>query len=114
MIDLIDRAREQGDTLGGIFEIRAYGLPAGLGSYVHWDRRLDGRLAAALMSIQAVKGVEIGEGFAGAARPGSQVRTNFIKNMGFYVPPIMRRSLRVVTNMVKTWLYCSHEAYSDP
>jgi chorismate synthase len=86
MIDLIDRAREQGDTLGGIFEIRAYGLPAGLGSYVHWDRKLDGRLAAALMSIQAVKGVEIGEGFAGAARPGSQVLDEIFyqKDKGFY------------------------------
>ena len=59
----IDAARKDGDTLGGIVEVLAYGLPPGLGSHVHWDRRLDGRLAGALMSIQAIKGVEIGDGF---------------------------------------------------
>lgn len=69
----IDEAREQGDTVGGVFEIRATGVPPGLGSHVQWDRRLDARLAAALMSIPAVKGVETGLGFAAAARPGSQV-----------------------------------------
>lgn len=86
MINLIEQARENGDTLGGIFEIRAFGVPAGLGSYVHWDRRLDGRLAAALMSIQAVKGVEIGQGFLNAARFGSQVQDEIFyeKNRGFY------------------------------
>jgi chorismate synthase len=62
-----------GDTLGGVFEVVATGVPAGLGSHVHWDRKLDGRLAQALMSIQAIKGVEIGAGFAGARVPGSQV-----------------------------------------
>jgi chorismate synthase len=69
----IDRAKEEGDTLGGVFEVVARGVPAGLGSYVSWDRKLDGRLAGALMSIQAVKGVEIGLGFEGARRPGSAV-----------------------------------------
>ena len=73
MIQEIDRAKEQGDSLGGVFEIRAYGLPVGLGSHVHWDRKLDSRLAGALMGIQAIKGVEIGLGFATAALPGSQV-----------------------------------------
>ncbi len=67
----IDAARKDGDTLGGVVEVVAYGLPPGLGSHVHWDRRLDARLAAALMSIQAMKGVEIGDGFTTAARRGS-------------------------------------------
>ena len=73
MMDAIDAARTAGDTLGGCFEVVARGLPVGLGSHVSWDRRLDGRLAQALMSIQAMKGVEIGLGFAAAARPGSRV-----------------------------------------
>ncbi len=67
----IDEARKDGDTLGGIVEVLCYGLPPGLGSYVHWDRRLDGRLAGALMSIHAIKGVEVGDGFATARRRGS-------------------------------------------
>lgn len=71
MITLIDAMRKQGDTLGGVFEVIAWGLPPGLGSHVHWDRRLDTRIAAAMMSIQAIKGVEIGHGFAIAATPGS-------------------------------------------
>ena len=73
MIDAIDQARRDGDTLGGVVEVVARGVPAGLGSHVSWDRKLDGRLAAALMSIQAIKGVEIGLGFEGAMRPGSRV-----------------------------------------
>ena len=73
MTAAIDRAKEEGDTLGGVFEVVARGLPVGLGSYVSWDAKLDGRLARAVMSIQAVKGVEIGLGFEGARRPGSQV-----------------------------------------
>ena len=73
MVAAIDRAKEEGDTLGGIFEVVVTGLPVGLGSYVSWDAKLDGRLAGAVMSIQAVKGVEIGLGFEGARRPGSQV-----------------------------------------
>ncbi|HEY6275050.1 MAG TPA: chorismate synthase, partial [Streptosporangiaceae bacterium] len=67
----IDAARGDADTLGGVVEVIAYGLPPGLGSHVHWDRRLDARLAGALMSIQAMKGVEIGDGFATAGRRGS-------------------------------------------
>jgi chorismate synthase len=73
MREAIDRARAAGDTVGGVFEVRAFGVPMGLGSHVSSDRRLDGRLAAALMSIQAIKGVEIGLGFAAAARRGSEV-----------------------------------------
>jgi chorismate synthase len=67
----IDAARKDGDTLGGVVEVLGYGLPPGLGSHVHWDRRLDARLAAALMSIHAIKGVETGDGFATARRRGS-------------------------------------------
>lgn len=70
---LVDQAKEAGDSLGGVFEVVATGVPPGLGSHVHWDRKLDGRLAHALMSIQAVKGVEIGLGFGVAERFGSQV-----------------------------------------
>ena len=72
MVAEIDAARKDGDTLGGVIEVVAHGLPPGLGSHVHWDRRLDGRLAGAMMSIQAIKGVEIGDGFTTAARRGSQ------------------------------------------
>jgi len=71
MREEIDRARGDGDTLGGVVEVAAHGVPPGLGSHVHWDRRLDGRLAAAMMSIHAIKGVEIGDGFATARRRGS-------------------------------------------
>ncbi len=73
MMAEIDSAKERGDTLGGVFEVVATGLPVGLGSYVSWDQKLDGRLAGAVMSVQAVKGVELGLGFEGAVRPGSQV-----------------------------------------
>jgi len=69
----IDEAKQQGDTLGGVAEIVATGIPPGLGSHVHWDRKLDGEIAQSLMSIQAVKGVEIGLGFESAKRFGSQV-----------------------------------------
>ncbi|MGI8433836.1 MAG: chorismate synthase [Nocardioidaceae bacterium] len=71
MVAEIDQAHKDGDTLGGVVEVVAYGLPPGLGSHVHWDRRLDSRLAAALMGIQAIKGVELGDGFAVARGPGS-------------------------------------------
>ena len=71
MVAEVDDARKAGDTLGGIVEVLAYGLPPGLGSHVHWDRRLDGRLAQALMSIQAIKGVEVGDGFETTRRRGS-------------------------------------------
>jgi chorismate synthase len=70
---LIDQIREQGDTLGGVIEARVEGVPFGLGSHSQWDAKLDGRLAQAVMSIQAIKGVEIGMGFQAARRPGSEV-----------------------------------------
>ena len=73
MMETIDQAKEDGDTLGGIFEVVVQGLPVGLGSYVSYDAKLDGRLAGAVMSIHAIKGVEIGMGFEGARYPGSQV-----------------------------------------
>jgi chorismate synthase len=72
MIAEIEAAAKDGDSLGGIVEVLAFGLPVGLGSYVHWDRKIDGLLAQAVMSIQAVKGVEIGNGFDVASRRGSQ------------------------------------------
>ena len=72
MIAEIEAAAKDGDSLGGIVEVLAFGLPVGLGSYVHWDRKIDGLLAQAVMSIQAVKGVEIGSGFDVASRRGSQ------------------------------------------
>ncbi|MBN7792571.1 chorismate synthase [Microbacterium esteraromaticum] len=71
MVAEVDAAKKDGDTLGGIVEVLAYGLPPGVGSHVHWDRRLDGRLAQALMSIQAIKGVEVGDGFETTRRRGS-------------------------------------------
>jgi chorismate synthase len=73
MIDEIDAAQRAGDTLGGTFEVVATGVPVGLGSHVSWDRKLDGRIAGAMMSIQAMKGVEIGLGFEAARRRGSRV-----------------------------------------
>lgn len=71
MVTEIDAAKKAGDTLGGVVEVLAYNLPPGLGSHVHWDRRLDSRLAGALMGIQAIKGVEVGDGFTTARRRGS-------------------------------------------
>jgi chorismate synthase len=82
MIDAIDAAKRDGDTLGGVFEVVARGVPVGLGSHVSWDRKLDGRLAGALMSIQAIKGVEIGLGFEAAARPGSRVHDEITFEQG--------------------------------
>jgi chorismate synthase len=73
MIARIDEARERGDTVGGVFEVVVHGLPVGLGSYVQWDRRLDAALAAAVMSINIVKGVELGLGFEQTRRFGSAV-----------------------------------------
>jgi chorismate synthase len=78
MIATIDRAREAGDTVGGSFEVIAHNVPAGLGSYVHWDRKLDGRLAQAMMSIPAIKAVSIGVGVEGSRRPGSQVHDEIV------------------------------------
>jgi chorismate synthase len=73
MLSAIDKAKNAGDSLGGVFEVVASGVPIGLGSYVHWDRRLDGRIAQTMVSINAVKGVEVGAGFNVASLPGSQV-----------------------------------------
>ncbi|MBC7897444.1 MAG: chorismate synthase, partial [Cytophagaceae bacterium] len=80
MIEVIDAAKKAGDTLGGVCEVIALGLPAGLGSHVAWDRKLDGRLAAALMSIPAVKGVEVGLGFEAARRHGSEVHDEIARD----------------------------------
>lgn len=82
MVAEVDAAHEDGDTLGGVVEVLAFGLPPGLGSYTHWDRRLDSQLAAALMGIQAIKGVEVGDGFATAARRGSQAHDELVAGEG--------------------------------
>ena len=82
MIALIDAARERGDTLGGIFEIVTRGLPPGLGSHISWEEKLDGRIARAIMSIHAVKAVEIGTGVANADRPGSEVHDEIFFESG--------------------------------
>jgi chorismate synthase len=78
MVAEIDQAHKDGDTLGGVVEVVVHGLPPGLGSHVHWDRRLDARLAAALMGIQAIKGVEVGDGFSLAGTPGSQAHDEIV------------------------------------
>jgi len=78
MVAEIDQAHKDGDTLGGVVEVVVHGLPPGLGSHVHWDRRLDARLAGALMGIQAIKGVEVGDGFDLAATPGSQAHDEIV------------------------------------
>ncbi|AAO44469.1 chorismate synthase [Tropheryma whipplei] len=82
MKDELHRIKRCGDTLGGVFEVLAYGLPPGLGSYVHWDRRLDAMLSAAIMSIQAVKAVEIGDGLAISALPGSEAHDQIVLESG--------------------------------
>jgi chorismate synthase len=79
-VDHIKAAKKSGDTLGGVYEVVVTGVPAGLGSYVQWDRRLDGRLAQAILSIQAQKAVEIGEGFAAGFRPGSAIHDPIVKD----------------------------------
>ena len=88
MIAEIDRCREAGDTAGGAFEVIARGLPVGLGSYVQWDRKLDGRLAQAMMSIPAIKGVGIGIGPKAATLPGSQVHDEIVLAPSRTKPPI--------------------------
>jgi len=82
MVAEVDAAKKDGDTLGGIVEVLAYGLPPGLGSHVHWDRRLDSRLAAALMGIQAIKGVEVGDGFETTRRRGSAAHDELRRHDG--------------------------------
>jgi chorismate synthase len=82
MVAEIDAARKDGDTLGGVVEVLAFNVPPGLGSFTHWDRRLDARLAGALMSIQAIKGVEVGDGFTTAARRGSQAHDEIERTAG--------------------------------
>src|SRR2546428_14051819 len=86
IIAAIDDAKTKGDTLGGVFEVVALGCPVGLGSYVQWDRRLDGRLAQAFCSIQAIKGCVLGLGFETARRPGSAVHDEitFYAHSGVY------------------------------
>jgi chorismate synthase len=81
MIAAIDAAKAAGDTLGGVVEVLALGVPVGLGSHVSWDRKLDGRLAQALMSIPAVKGVEVGLGFEAARRKGSEVHDEILPGL---------------------------------
>ncbi len=82
MVAEIDQAHKDGDTLGGVVEVAVHGLPPGLGSHVHWDRRLDARLAGALMGIQAIKGVEVGDGFGLAADPGSLAHDEIVSDGG--------------------------------
>ena len=78
MVAEVDLAHSEGDTLGGVVEVLVYGMPPGLGSFVHWDRKLDSQLAAALMGIQAIKGVEVGDGFESARRRGSQAHDEIV------------------------------------
>ena len=82
MIEAIDAAKEDRDTLGGVVEVVAYGIPPGVGSHVHFDRKLDARLAEALMSIQAIKAVEVGDGLRGAARRGSEAHDEIYHDGG--------------------------------
>jgi chorismate synthase len=92
MIAAIDAAKEAGDTLGGSFEVIVRNVPVGLGSYVHWDRKLDGRLAQAVMSIPAIKAVGIGDGVEGARRPGSQVHDEIVVDRSAEAgAPVIRR-----------------------
>ena len=84
MIQRIEQAADERDTLGGVVEVLAYDLPPGLGSHVHWDRKLDARLGKALMSIHAIKGVEVGDGFDVAARPGSQAHDEIYHEDGSF------------------------------
>jgi chorismate synthase len=80
IVEHIEQVKKDGDTLGGVVEVVVHGLPPGLGSHVHWDRRLDSRLAAALMGIQAIKGVEVGDGFRTAARRGSEAHDEIVRD----------------------------------
>ena len=90
MISAIEDAKEQRDTLGGVFEVLGFGVPPGIGSHVHYDRRLDALLAAAIMSIPAIKGVEIGDGFEVAALPGSKSHDEILLDEGSLTRPTNR------------------------
>src|SRR5690625_2681346 len=79
MVELVDTTKKSGETLGGVVEVLVHNPPVGLGSHIHWDRRLDSKLAGALMGIQAMKGVEIGDGFATATRVGSQAHDEIVR-----------------------------------
>jgi chorismate synthase len=98
MVAAVDAAQAAGDTLGGVFEVVVHGLPPGLGSYVHWDRKLDARLAAALMSIQAIKAVEVGDGFATAASFGSSAHDEIEPAAGAEIEPAAGAGPRRRTN----------------
>ncbi|MEY4742132.1 MAG: hypothetical protein RL672_882 [Actinomycetota bacterium] len=82
MVAEVDDCHKEGDTLGGVVEVLAYGMPPGLGTFVHWDRRLDAQLAAALMGIQAIKGVEVGDGFETSRRRGSLAHDEIVRENG--------------------------------
>ncbi|MGH2697627.1 MAG: chorismate synthase [Actinomycetota bacterium] len=82
MVEAIERAAAEGDSLGGLVEVIVFGLPPGLGSHVHWDRKLDGRLAGALMAVPAIKAVELGDGFRTAARRGSEAHDEIESDLG--------------------------------
>ena len=90
MVERIDKAKKDGDTLGGVFEVVVKGLPVGLGSHTAWNEKLDGRLSQAIVSIHAVKGVEIGDAVANAARPGSQVHDEIFHNGEHFTRPTNR------------------------
>ncbi|MFT7838974.1 chorismate synthase [Saccharothrix sp. BKS2] len=92
MVAEVEAVKEAGDTVGGVIEVIAYGLPPGLGSHVHWDRRLDARLAGALMGVQAMKGVEVGDGFTTAERWGSEAHDEIDRGTG--AKGVTRRSNR--------------------
>jgi chorismate synthase len=92
MVAEIDAAHKDGDTLGGVVEVLAYGVPSGLGSYVQGDRRLDARLAGALMGIQAIKGVEVGDGFRTARRRGSAAHDEIVRDANGHVERLSNRA----------------------
>ena len=118
MIAAIDRAREAGDTLGGAFEVIATDVPLGLGSYAQWDRKLDGRLAQALMSIPAIKAVGVGIGAEAAQRPGSRVHDEIIRDdsspraaPAWRGPPTTPAASRAASPTAKT---CACRGYMKP
>lgn len=92
MVARIDEAKANADTLGGVVEVIAYGMPAGVGTYVESDRRLDAALAAAVMGVQAIKGVEIGDGFLEAMRPGSQAHDEMVPGSDGHIDRLTNRA----------------------